>query len=76
MEYTLTPERVSDSKLIRRGGREISNRKENKIRKNIISMSPVNPHRPTSVIAVPDDWHDGTKVTVRISKKINEKEKI
>ena len=24
--------------------------------------------RGTSVIAVPDDWHDGDKVTVRISK--------
>ena len=31
--------------------------------------------RGTSVIAVPDDWHDGDKVTVRISKKTNEKEK-
>ena len=27
--------------------------------------------RGTSVIAVPDDWHDGDKVTVRISKKTN-----
>ena len=25
--------------------------------------------------AVPDDWHDGDKVTVRISKITNEKEK-
>ena len=25
--------------------------------------------RGTSVIAVPDHWHDGDKVTVRISKK-------
>ena len=31
--------------------------------------------RGTSVIDVPDDWHDGDKVTVRISKKTNEKEK-
>ena len=31
--------------------------------------------RGTSVIAVPDHWHDGDKVTVRISKKTNEKEK-
>ena len=31
--------------------------------------------RGTSVIAVPDDWHDGDKVTVRISKITNEKEK-
>ena len=28
-----------------------------------------------SVIAVPDHWHDGDKVTVRISKKTNENEK-
>ena len=31
--------------------------------------------RGTSVIEVPDDWQDGDKVTVRISKITNEKEK-
>ena len=31
--------------------------------------------RGTSVIDVPDHWHDGDKVTVRISKKTNENEK-